>query len=110
MTLILFDLDDTLLGNEMNNFIPAYLQSLAKRMAAVADPAELIKTLLMATRQMVENLDPSHTLEDRFDAAFYPALGLLRQDVQSIIDSFYEIDFPRLQGLTQFLPNSVKAS
>jgi FMN phosphatase YigB (HAD superfamily) len=109
LTLILFDLDDTLLGNEMDTFIPAYLQSLAKRMAAVADPAELIKTLLMATRQMVENIDPSHTLEDRFDATFYPALGLLRQDVQGIIDSFYEIDFPRLKGLTQFLPNSVKA-
>ncbi len=108
MTLILFDLDDTLLGNEMNNFIPAYLQSLAKRMAAVADPTELIKTLLMATRQMVDNLDPSLTLEDRFDTAFYPTLGLDRQDVQCIIDSFYEIDFPRLKDLTQVRPDSVK--
>jgi FMN phosphatase YigB (HAD superfamily) len=108
LTLILFDLDDTLLGNEVNNFIPAYLQSLAKRMASVADPTELTKTLLMATRQMVDNLDPSQTLEDRFDAVFYPTLGLLRQEVQSIIDSFYEIDFPRLKGLTQYLPNSVK--
>jgi FMN phosphatase YigB (HAD superfamily) len=108
LTLILFDLDDTLLGNEVNNFIPAYLQSLAKRMASVADPTELTKTLLKATRQMVDNLDPSQTLEDRFDAVFYPTLGLLRQEVQSIIDSFYEIDFPRLKGLTQYLPNSVK--
>jgi FMN phosphatase YigB (HAD superfamily) len=106
LTLILFDLDDTLLGNEMNDFIPAYLQSLAKRMAGVADPTILIKTLLSATHRMIENLDPGCTLEDCFDATFYPALGLLRQNVQCYIDSFYEEDFPKLQSLTRFLPDS----
>jgi FMN phosphatase YigB (HAD superfamily) len=108
VTLILFDLDDTLLGNEMNNFIPAYLQSLAKRMADVSDPALLIKTLLSATRQMIENLNPSQRLEEKFDAAFFPALNLIRQEVQGIIDAFYVEDFPKLQGLTQFRPEAVR--
>ena len=107
MTLILFDLDDTLLGNEMNNFIPAYLQALAKRMADVSDPAILIKTLLSATRQMIENLNPVQTLEAKFDAAFYPQLNLIREDVQRIIDAFYKEDFPKLRGLTQFRPEAV---
>ena len=107
MTLLLFDLDDTLLGNEMNNFIPAYLQSLAKRMSAVADPAVLIKTILSATRQMIENLSPDQTLEGKFDAAFYPPLNLIREDVQGIIDTFYKEDFPNLRGLTQFRPEAV---
>jgi len=53
----------------MNNFIPAYLQSLAKRMSAVANPEVLIKALLSATRQMIENLNPDQTLEEKFDAA-----------------------------------------
>ena len=107
MTLLLFDLDDTLLGNEMNNFVPAYLQALARRMAQVADPVVLIKTLMTATRQMVENPSPNLTLEEKFDAAFYPPLGLVRQEVQGIIDAFYAEDFPKLQGLTQFRPEAV---
>lgn len=108
MTLLLFDLDDTLLGNEMNNFVPAYLQALAKRMAQVADPVALIKTLMAATRQMVENPSPDQTLEEKFDAAFYPPLGLVRQEVQGIIDAFYAEDFPKLRGLTQFRPEAVR--
>ncbi len=107
MTLLLFDLDDTLLGNEMNTFVPAYLQALAKRMSQVADPSFLVKTLLSATRQMVENTGPDHTLEEIFDAAFYPPLGVLRHEVQGIIDAFYLEDFPKLQGLTQFKPEAV---
>lgn len=108
VTLLLFDLDDTLLGNEMNIFIPAYLQGLAKRMAVVADPEKLIKTLLLATRQMVDNSRPDQTLEEKFDAAFYPPLGLIRQEVQTIIDEFYAEDFPKLQELTKFRPEAVQ--
>jgi FMN phosphatase YigB (HAD superfamily) len=107
VTLLLFDLDDTLLGNEMNNFVPAYLQALAKRMAKVADPLVLIRTLMAATRQMVEDTSPDKTLEEKFDAAFYPLLGLVREEVQGIIDAFYAEDFPMLQGLTQFRPEAV---
>lgn len=108
MTLLLFDLDDTLLGNEMNIFVPAYLQALAKRMSQVADPMLLVKTLMSATRQMVENPSPVETLEEKFDAAFYPPLGLVRSDVQAIIDMFYAQDFPKLKGLTQFKPEAAK--
>ena len=107
VTLLLFDLDDTLLGNEMNSFVPAYLQALAKRMAEVADPAFLIKTLMTATRQMVENPSPDKTLEEVFDAAFYPPLGLIRREVQGILDAFYREDFPKLQGMTQLRPEAV---
>lgn len=108
MALLLFDLDDTLLGNEMNSFVPAYVQALAKRMATLADPPTLIKTLMSATRRMVENQRPDQTLEQKFDAVFYPSLGLVRQDVQEIIDHFYVEDFPKLQGLTRLKPEAVR--
>jgi FMN phosphatase YigB (HAD superfamily) len=107
VTILLFDLDDTLLGNEMNTFVPAYLQALAQRMAEVADPLILVKTLMSATRQMVENPSPAQTLEQKFDAAFYPPLGLIRRDVQEIIDAFYAEDFPKLRALTQFKPEAM---
>jgi FMN phosphatase YigB (HAD superfamily) len=107
VTLVLFDLDDTLLGNEMNVFVPAYLQALARRMSQVAEPGILVRTLMSATRQMVEDTSPDQTLEDKFDKAFYPALGLNRNEVQDIIDGFYAQDFPKLKGLTEFKPLAV---
>ena len=107
MALLLFDLDDTLLGNEMNSFVPAYVQALSMRLSSVADPPLLIKTLMSATRLMVENQSPDQTLEQKFDAAFYPPLGLARQDVQGIIDEFYLEDFPKLQTLTRLKPEAV---
>jgi FMN phosphatase YigB (HAD superfamily) len=107
VALLLFDLDDTLLGNEMNTFVPAYVQALAKRMAPVVDPQVLIKTLMSATQRMVENQSPDQTLEQKFDNAFYPSLGLVRRDVQAIIDQFYIEDFPKLQGLTRLKPDAV---
>lgn len=108
MALLLFDLDDTLLGNERERFIPAYLQALANRMAEVADPAVLARTLMSATRQMIDHPRLDKTLEEVFDAAFYPALGLVRKDVQGIIEAFYAEDFPKLKGLTQLRPEAVK--
>jgi FMN phosphatase YigB (HAD superfamily) len=57
---------------------------------------------------MVENPSPDQTLEEKFDAAFYPPLGLVRQEVQEIIDAFYAEDFPKLRGLTQFRPEAVR--
>jgi FMN phosphatase YigB (HAD superfamily) len=107
VALLLFDLDDTLLGNEMNSFIPAYVQALAQRLSQVADPVFLIKTLMAATRKMIENQNPDQTLEQSFDEAFYPALGVSRQDVQVIIDDFYVQDFPKLKGLTRLKPEAV---
>jgi FMN phosphatase YigB (HAD superfamily) len=108
VALLLFDLDDTLLGNEMNTFIPAYIQALSTRMSKVADPSVMIKTLLSATHQMVENQNPCQTLEQTFDAAFYPILGLTRQDAQPVIDDFYTQDFPRLKALTYQKPDAIQ--
>ena len=92
----------------MGNFVPAYLQALARRMAGVADPTILVKTLLSATRQMVENNSPDRSLEQVFDASFFPRLGLIRQEVQEIIDEFYAEDFPKLQALTELRPQAIE--
>ncbi len=109
MTLtLLIDLDDTLLGNSMETFLPAYLQSLAGRMAIHADPARLVRTLLAATNKMIANERPDCTLEEIFSVAFFPALGLPRDDVQETIDSFYEEDFSKLRELTQYRPEAVQ--
>jgi FMN phosphatase YigB (HAD superfamily) len=104
VTLLLLDLDDTLIGNPMERFVPAYLKGLAGRMASVADPDKLIKVLLEATNHMVADIDPGLTLEEKFDSVFFPGLGLRRSEVQALIDTFYREDFPNLASLTQPFP------
>ncbi len=105
---LLLDLDNTLLGSRMDTFIPVYLQALARRMAPYAKPEFLVKTLLAATRIMSKNQEIDRTLQDVFDAEFYPALGLTKEDVQDTIDAFYAEDFPTLQRLTQLRPEAVQ--
>jgi len=107
VTLLLLDLDDTLLGNHMDSFIPAYLKGLSARLASVADPSLMVKALLAATDHMVADADPAHTLEEKFDSVFFPALHLQRPAVQSLIDTFYRDDFPALAALTESRPAAI---
>jgi len=104
---LLFDLDDTLLGNDMDQFLPAYLQALSAHMAPYADPRLLVKSLLSASAGMLENLRPDLTLEEVFDSGFYPPLGFKKEQVRHVLDSFYADEFPKLRRLTQFRPQAV---
>lgn len=103
---ILIDLDDTLLVNDINTFVPAYLQALSTELKSLANPQQLVSTLLAATKRMVENRKPDCTLKEIFDAAFYPVLGLEIGRVQADIDRFYAEVFPGLRGLTSPRPEA----
>jgi FMN phosphatase YigB (HAD superfamily) len=105
---LLLDLDGTLLGNEMDTFLPAYLQALSGHLSGIVEPNRMIATLLAATRRMVENQDPDCTLQEVFDDAFYPALGVEKAELRPAIDAFYERIFPTLRALTQFRPEAVE--
>ena len=109
MTLtLLLDLDDTLLGNEMDTFLPAYLQALSGHLSNYVEPGRMVNALLAATREMVENQDPGCTLEEVFDDAFYPAIGIEKAAIHPAIDTFYEQVFPSLRSLTRFRPEAVR--
>jgi FMN phosphatase YigB (HAD superfamily) len=101
MTLtLLLDLDDTLLTNDMQIFQEAYLNALGKQFARFVDPVLMIKQMLLATQKMMNNRLPDRTLKDVFDAAFYPAIKIKREDLQPDIDAFYTSVFPTLRRLT----------
>lgn len=55
---ILFDLDDTLSGNDMDRFLRAYFGLLAPHVAAYVAPEKFMPAWLAATCAMVENTDP----------------------------------------------------
>ncbi len=104
---ILVDLDNTLLGNDMDTFLPAYLQALGRCLASYADPGKMVKALLNATQQMVDNNEPNLTLKEVFDAHFYPSLNLPYDAPQTALAQFYAHEFPHLRPLTQFRPEAV---
>ena len=103
---ILFDLDDTLLGNPMETFMPAYFQALTRWMTRLVPPDRLIAELIRATDAMQANDGTGPTNEEAFAAMFYPALGYDQDELKPIIGQFYMEEFPKLRSLTQTMPDA----
>ena len=97
---ILFDLDDTLLGNSMETFVPAYFQALTRYVAEWVPPERLVSELLRCTQAMEGNDGTGPTNEECFAAAFFPALGYDPDELRPIFDRFYADEFPKLRSLT----------
>lgn len=105
---LLLDLDDTLLSNDIESFLPAYLQALSKELGQYSKPDRLISKLMSATADMVRNQRPDLTLQQVFDAAFYPALNIDKEAVSDDIDRFYKHVFPGLASLTGSRPEAIQ--
>ncbi|MBE9524575.1 MAG: HAD hydrolase-like protein [Chloroflexi bacterium] len=104
---ILIDLDDTLLSNSMDTFIPAYIGGLGKFLGNRIKPELTAQTLLSATQKMFENTRPDRTLKETFDPAFYPVLGVTESEMREPIDQFYSHDFSKIKNLTQTRPKAI---
>jgi HAD superfamily hydrolase (TIGR01549 family) len=103
---ILFDLDDTLIGNSMETFVPAYFQALTRYMAKLIPPERLVSELLRCTQAMEANDGTGPTNEERFAAAFFPALGHDPEELKPVFERFYAEEFQKLRGLTRTLPEA----
>ena len=103
---ILFDLDDTLLGNSMETFVPTYFQALTRYMARLIPSERLIAELLRATRAMEKNDGTGPTNAETFAAVFYPALEHKRAALEPVFELFYAEEFPKLRALTQPRPEA----
>jgi FMN phosphatase YigB (HAD superfamily) len=101
MTLtLLLDLDDTLLNTNLDAFVPAYFQALAKELAPQVAPGLMIRALVSGTNLMNESEDFSHTLEEVFNKEFFPEINISRDSLEPTIENFYDNVFPTLSGLT----------
>lgn len=101
MTLtLLLDLDDTLLNTNLQAFIPAYFQSLSRELTPHVVPDIMLRALLKGTSSMNESDDFSRTLQDVFEAEFYPHLNVSRSEIEPAIKKFYDNVFPNLGELT----------
>lgn len=104
---ILFDLDDTLLRNDMTHgFAPVYLQKLAEYAVTCFDgrprlnPAALVQQVVAGSQVMMANTAPLQTLERQFADVFYPALGVREADLLPVLAEFYDTQFGTLDYLT----------
>ncbi len=98
---LLLDLDDTLLDTNMDVFLPAYFQGLAKHVDGIVASKIFLPALRSATQLMLANQDPSTTLQDVFDNDFYPAIGVAKSALAVAIEDFYDHVFPTLGSLTR---------
>lgn len=101
---LLIDLDDTLLQNDINVFLPHYLKALSGHLADRYAGDHFVHHLLAATQSMVNNRDPRLTAEEVFDRAFYPALATTKQALSVALNGFYREVFPGLRKLTSPKP------
>lgn len=107
MTLtLLLDLDDTLLNTNLGAFVPAYFQALAKELSPQIAPEKMFRALISGTRLMSESEDFSHTLEEIFNADFYPQVNIPQNELSLAIEEFYDNVFPTLAGLTSQKPEA----
>lgn len=97
MTLtILLDLDDTLLPNSTNKFLPRYFEAISEELSDLAPKQRVQETLLKATYAALEKPAIDTTIKQRFDAAFYPSLGTNPEAQRERLEDFYTNRFPGL--------------
>jgi FMN phosphatase YigB (HAD superfamily) len=105
---VLFDLDGTLLGNNLDVFLPRYFEAISAHVASILPPRQFIAHLLRATQVMMAN-DGRATNEEVFASVFYPLIGRPREEMEPVFTDFYLHAYPILQQYTQCLPEARQA-
>jgi FMN phosphatase YigB (HAD superfamily) len=100
ITTLLFDLDDTLLGNDLDTFLRAYFQKLAAEFADLPGGDRVGQETVNATRAMFGNADPARVLLDVFSDCFSEATGWAPKTWRPRFDRFNANGYRSLQALT----------
>jgi FMN phosphatase YigB (HAD superfamily) len=104
ITTLLFDLDDTLLGNDLDSFLPAYFRKLAAEFADLPGGDRVTQETVNATRAMIGNADPARVLLDVFSDCFSDATGWAPETWGPRFDRFIVDGYRSLQSLTTRRP------
>lgn len=94
---VLFDLDDTLLGNHMDTFIPHYFGLLGQYAEKYMSRDAFLQVLLTATQTMVADTDLSMTNRDVFWQSFHRQTGLDAAEMELYFNEFYRTHFLELE-------------
>jgi len=61
----------------------------------------MLPALMAGTSSMLASHDPSHTLQEVFEAEFYPKVGIPKEQLNQKIEYFYDHIFPELESITK---------
>jgi HAD superfamily hydrolase (TIGR01549 family) len=98
---LLLDLDDTLLCNNMEDFIPAYFRALTDAFVSWISPDRLLELLMLGIEAMDRGDGQGPSNEEAFSSVFYPAVGLSESVLKPVFERFYAEEFPRLRSITR---------
>jgi len=103
---VLFDLDGTLVDNDMDVFLTHYLRRFAPHLAPRVSPEKFVQAWMWALQHLLQNTDPSLTNQQVFDLHFYPRLDVLRDEVLPAVEAFYATSHRSLQSLVRPRPGT----
>lgn len=103
---ILFDLDGTLLGLDIDAFVPFYFEALARHFDGILPGGTLVEAVLASTAVMVADRDPSRSNAEVFWDSFLGRVGVTRDRLDPLFEAFYRDEFPRLGYLARPLPEA----
>lgn len=101
---ILFDLDGTLLINDLNLFMKNYFSLLMEEFKKIGDEKELFKHLNLAIEKMLANKGPK-TNYDVFWEEFTKLTGKDKKYMEDFFTDFYSKKFPLLKEISQARAN-----
>jgi len=105
---ILFDLDDTLLGNDLDKFLSGYFSLLGEYATRYMPREKFIAELMTCTQAMIQNSDRAMTNRDIFWQLFAQRTGLDSDEMEAFFDQFYRNQFLQLESGTVKRPFAAK--
>lgn len=102
---ILLDLDDTLLGNDMDSFMPAYFDLISQYASGIMEKKRFLRELMVCTQAVIENTCPNQTNRQVFWQVFQERNQLDPEELEPFFNRFYYTEFNQLIQVVQ--PKSV---
>lgn len=106
MKAVLFDLDGTLLDNDVSIFIPRYFSLLSKRFSKKIHPEKFIDSLIKASQAMISPPHSSMTNQEIFWREFTGLTGMSYDELGPQIEDFYLGEYSTLKEITKPIPEA----
>lgn len=105
---ILFDLDDTLLGNNIAQFMSHYFSLLGAYAQQFMDRDHFLQGLMRGSRAMLQDVNPTVSNRDVFWQVFKESTGSDPDELEGFFDHFYRNQFVQLKTITQLKPEAAE--
>lgn len=102
---LFLDLDDTLLLNDMQVFIPEYYRALVAKVSPVCDAATFVEAMKLGTRAMFDN-DGRCSNAQIFDEVFFETANCARDTIMPLFDAFYATEYEQMSAYTEPDPHA----